>query len=271
MTVNTSLSTPSPLSICVVIPAYNESTHITACLTSLYEQARLPDEVIIVDNNCMDDTVMLAGAFPVTIIQEPIQGICPARALGYDTATNAGHDIIVCTDADARFPYEWLGKIEAAFIGHPERIAITGPGKFYDGNQLENKLGCICYMSLYFRLVGSAIGVKPLFGSNFAMRTSVWKQVCRNVHYVDDSVHDDIDLTYHLLDLGRLYYSKNLYNYISIRPMKSIKGMIIRTRKGFTSIMCHWPDQSPVVLYRQKIMKSLVKHDKNIKTDNYTT
>ena len=259
MTVNTSLSTPAPLSMCVVIPAYNESAHITACLTSLYEQTRLPDEVIIVDNNCTDDTIALASKFNVTIIEEPRQGIYPAAAAGYTAAYEAGYDLIVRTDIDARFPVDWLSTIETSFIESPEQIALTGPGKFYDGLKLENWLANIFYMSLYFILVGSAIDQRPLFGSNFALRSSVWDEVSSEVHVDEKIIFDDIDLTYHILEKGNITYSKQLYTYISIRPLHSFTGMVRRIPRGLNSIMLHWPEHSPRRIYTKKMKDKLYR------------
>ncbi|MDP3726807.1 MAG: glycosyltransferase family A protein, partial [bacterium] len=40
------------LRVSVVIPAYNEERYIKRCLESLMEQEVLPDEIIVVDNNC---------------------------------------------------------------------------------------------------------------------------------------------------------------------------------------------------------------------------
>ena len=45
--------------VLVVIPAHNEGERITATLQSLREQTRHADAIIVVADNCSDDTVFL--------------------------------------------------------------------------------------------------------------------------------------------------------------------------------------------------------------------
>ena len=55
--------------VLVVIPAHNEGERIGATLRSLREQTRHADAVIVVADNCSDDTVSLALAEGVTVIE----------------------------------------------------------------------------------------------------------------------------------------------------------------------------------------------------------
>lgn len=241
------------MKLSVVISVYNEEKLIEACLESLLAQTRRADEIILVDNNCTDQTVALARKYPVRIVKEKKQGIWAARATGYDAAKG---DIIVCTDADARFPASWLELIEKQFH-ESSVIAVTGPGVFYDGNRLTNTLANIFYMKLYFLLVGLALSTRPLFGSNFAMRKEGWLAVRDHVHSSTEEVFDDMDLSYHLITHGKLHFDRRLANQISIRPLKSVSGMGRRYRKGLRSIMIHWPTQSPVHLYAKRIWRAV--------------
>lgn len=235
--------------ISVVISVYNEAATIRGCLESLQRQLRPADEVIIVDNNCADATIAIANEFPVKVVKEGRQGIWAARTTGYDAAKG---DILVCTDADARFPEDWLSKIEGSF-DDPNVLAVSGPGKFFDGNRLSNALGYVFYMQAYFVLFGSALAAKPLFGSNFAMRRSAWQKVRQEVHNDSEAVFDDMDLSYHLLKYGRIWYRPQLYNYISIRPLRDPIGMLKRYRTGLRTVTQHAPEQSPWRLYAAKL------------------
>ena len=131
--------------------------------------------------------------YDVHIIQEPKQGIWAARASGFTKATR---DIIICTDADARFPGQWLERIESEFTS-TDTIAVCGPGRFYDGSWIKNKLADLLYMQVFFMSIGLAMGQKPLFGSNYAMRKSAWNDVKDLVHSSTEEVYDDIDLSFH--------------------------------------------------------------------------
>jgi len=234
------------MKLSVVIAIYNESDEIFECVNSLLNQKRPADEILIVDNNCSDDSIDLIKNLPtVRVIAEKTQGIWPARHTGYE---NASGDILVCTDADARFPADWLMNIENNF--HDERIiAVTSPGKFVSDNKLLNFYGEHSYMRAFFFTGWLAFTVKPLFGSNFALRKSVWKRVRGEVHSTSDRMHDDMDLTYHLLGKGKIHYDKSNFVYISTRTLTNVRRMVTQHKKAYVTVFSHWPRQFPPVLY----------------------
>lgn len=53
---------PRPSRITVLVPAHDESDRIVATLDGLRRQTRRPDRVVVVADNCTDDTVALASA-----------------------------------------------------------------------------------------------------------------------------------------------------------------------------------------------------------------
>lgn len=218
---------------------------------SIYSQTRLPDEVILVDNNCTDNSVEIAAQFPARIIHEPVQGIWAAAAKGYDAVRS---DIIVRCDADSIAPPEWLYQIEQSLFQN-DYIAITGPGKFYDVSKVAAVVADTVYMKAYFVLVGSALAGPPVFGSNFAFRRSAWQKIATHVHSNREDIHDDIDLSYHLQENGVIHYDRTLIVGISGRPLTDYAGMTRRIAKGFRSLFIHWPQFSPWRLYRMRIRK----------------
>ncbi|MBL8159051.1 glycosyltransferase family 2 protein [Candidatus Saccharibacteria bacterium] len=233
----------------VVIPVYNEAGQIEDCLASLRAQTRPADEIIVVDNNCSDDTADRARRFGAHIVTQPVQGIWPARAAGFAAARG---ELLIGTDADARFPPDWLAKIEQLARKRPDAVAFSGPGRFYDGGRLHNRLADFWYMSAYFKLVGAALMTPPIFGSNFALRAEAWRAVRETVHLDVPEIHDDIDLSYHLLPLGAIVHDHGMANFISIRPLRSMRQMMRRYRRGFRSIFLHWPQQAPWRLYMER-------------------
>ena len=48
------------MTISVIVCAYNEATHIAACLHALLAQTRPPDEIIVIDNASTDGTGHIA-------------------------------------------------------------------------------------------------------------------------------------------------------------------------------------------------------------------
>lgn len=237
------------MKISVVIPAYNEELLLEKCLLSLQSQTRPADEIIVVDNNCTDNTAAIARSNGAIVVQELQQGIYPAACTGYDAAQG---DIIARCDADSIVPREWLETIEQSFLANHSIAAITGPGTFYGTRALPGKIAQVWYMYAYFLLVGSALARWPLFGSNFALRKSTWKAIRYQVHGNRTDIHDDIDLTIHLPAGARVQFNRHMSVGISARALK-LSGMKKRFAWGITSLTIHWPQHSPWRLWARRL------------------
>jgi len=79
----------------VIIPTLNEAHHITALLTALNTQSRLPDEVIVADAGSSDGTPHLAEAHHARVVPGGRPG--PGRNAGARAATG---DLFLFLDAD---------------------------------------------------------------------------------------------------------------------------------------------------------------------------
>lgn len=88
--------------ISLVIPCYNEEEGIKVILEKMPE---VVDEVVVVDNNCTDNTVEVAKSFgdKVVIVREEKKGYGIAYKTGFKATTG---DIIVTMDADGTYPPE---------------------------------------------------------------------------------------------------------------------------------------------------------------------
>jgi glycosyltransferase involved in cell wall biosynthesis len=113
------------MAISFVIPCYNEETYIKNCIRSIVREAScLPHyEIIVVDNNCTDQTVLVAMQEGVTVVSEQQKGVVFARQKGYKTAQ---YNLIANLDADSRLCEGW---VETALlkIADPNVAAVTGP------------------------------------------------------------------------------------------------------------------------------------------------
>jgi biofilm PGA synthesis N-glycosyltransferase PgaC len=58
-----------PVTVTVVIPAHNQEGRLSRTLESLSEQSRRPDRVVVVADNCVDDTVGLAQSHGVEVVE----------------------------------------------------------------------------------------------------------------------------------------------------------------------------------------------------------
>lgn len=194
------------LSVSLVIPAYNEAFHLQRCLDSVAAQNRLPDEVIVVDNNSTDETALIATAFPfVTLVHEAQQGIVYARNAGFDAAKS---DIIARIDADTVLPPDWTDYIRAYYANSAHQDSLwTSGGRFYNVGipWLVNP----AYNFLIFRFNQILMGHTTVWGSNMAFRRQQWKTLQSRVCLRTD-IHEDLDLAIHAYREGfRICYDPN--------------------------------------------------------------
>ncbi len=70
-----------PVTLTVLVPAHNEATGIRATLESLLAQSHPPDRVIVVADNCTDDTADIAREVGVEVLRRwPTPTRRPARS-----------------------------------------------------------------------------------------------------------------------------------------------------------------------------------------------
>lgn len=131
-------SEPRPLSVSIVIPAYNCAAHVERLLASLFAQTypRERYEILLVDDGSSDDTAAIArrtlAQWPGAgrVLQKPNGGPASARNAGVRASTA---DVIAFIDADCVADPDWLESIvqsltaDAAGVGGPLRN-IAPPG-----------------------------------------------------------------------------------------------------------------------------------------------
>ncbi len=224
------------MKISVVIPAYNEEEFIGECLKALQAQTRLPDEVIVVDNNSSDNTSVVAKKLGAKVVVEKQAGITPARNAGFNAATG---DIIARTDADTRPHPDWLEKISQCFDS-PNTIGVTGTNEFYDAPKDSKALVEKIFTVAYFQGSKKLIGGVTLYGSNMAIRRSAWDKIKDEVCLDDALVHEDIDLSIHLMQHGKIEFREELMVSSSFRFIHvNLPAMIERLAKWPRSKIVH--------------------------------
>ncbi len=89
-------------SISVVIPCHNEEEGIRI---TLGDMPQMVDEVIVVDNNCSDNTAEVAHSLGAVVVTEERKGYGAAYKAGFKAATG---DIIVTMDGDGTYPRSFI-------------------------------------------------------------------------------------------------------------------------------------------------------------------
>jgi poly-beta-1,6-N-acetyl-D-glucosamine synthase len=109
------------LRIVALVPAHNEAGSIEATVEALLAQERLPDRIVIVCDNCTDDTFELASKYEgITAVRTVENAHKKSGALNWAWQTYARDaDLVVTLDADTELPPNAVGDWAAEFVADP--------------------------------------------------------------------------------------------------------------------------------------------------------
>lgn len=116
----------------VVIPAFNEDSHIATAVRAVHEQVLVEGdtlEIIVVDNNSDDGTHAAAGMAVGErgkVVVETQAGPNFARQRGY---LESSGDVVCFIDSDCSIPTDWIARIRHEI--DRGAVAVSGP-YYYD-------------------------------------------------------------------------------------------------------------------------------------------
>ncbi len=207
----------------LVIPCYNEEKALPFLLESL-KQLDYPSEefeIIIVDNNCTDQTVSVAQKWGVNkIVKEEHQGLTWARQRGFLAAKG---DIVACLDADCRVPADWLKKAEK-YLQKTNVVAVSGPYDYFDASYFFRQLSLL-FQSVFYPIIPKILHFifrKPaaiIIGGNCFIK----KTVLEKIGGFDTSIKfwgEDVITAMRLTKEGKVIFSPQLKIYSSSRRFK---------------------------------------------------
>ncbi|MFF5173252.1 glycosyltransferase [Micromonospora sp. NPDC000089] len=98
--------------LAVVVPAHDEQALLPGCLTAVLDALRrvpVRSEVIVVADDCHDDTAAVAGRLGATVVTVRARSVGRARAAGMAHALRHGPRglWLATTDADSQVPRDW--------------------------------------------------------------------------------------------------------------------------------------------------------------------
>lgn len=158
-----------PFSVTVILPVYNGSRTIRACIEALLDQdyPRRCYEVVCVDNNSTDATAPIVSGYPEVrlLSQTAVQSSYAARNIG---AAQAQGEILAFIDADCIPAPDWLSRLVEPFED-PQVLAAGGLVRdARPANLVETFLGQESSLGRYQDAPGQFL--RPLITANAAYR-----------------------------------------------------------------------------------------------------
>lgn len=128
------------LSITAVIPVHNRRSLTAACLESLLQQTRVPDQIVVVNDGSTDGTAeMIAERFPCVEVIHGDGNLWWTESVnrGVMHALQSGADVIVTLNDDTTFAPDMLAAMEDA--------AVRAPALVQGAAALDQSTGRIVY------------------------------------------------------------------------------------------------------------------------------
>jgi hypothetical protein len=171
------------MKLTVAICTWNRSGMLAETLNRLAQctPPRSSDwEVVVVNNNCTDDTDATVARFrsrlPLVLVHQPIPGLSNARNAAVAAATG---DFILWTDDDVLVSRDWLRAYETGIQAYPDCSIFGGPVQsYFEVEPPEWLHRNIDEFACAFALIDLGPDARPLegdalpFGANFALRRS---------------------------------------------------------------------------------------------------
>ncbi len=171
--------------VSVIVLNWNGEAYISKCLDSLLEQTYPSYEVLVVDNGSTDGSIeLLRGYLP------RIRLILNEKNLGFAAGNNvaireANGEFIVLFNNDAVAHGEWLERLVAGTLTHPQADITSGPIYFYEpsdviscaGVRIDMLTGVGWLLSLYSRHFEPSNDIDYLIGCALLVRNRVFEEI----------------------------------------------------------------------------------------------
>lgn len=216
--------------ISFIIPAKDEEHYILDCIRSVYREAADEKfEIIVVDNNCVDNTVSRVKKFfpEVRIVKEPIAGTNSARQRGF---LESRGEVLAYLDADVRLPAGWLKKVLKKINSSEKIVAVSGLYRYYDFTWYWNLVNdvwtiLVLYPWCYVMIEWSKVATQ-MIGGNMVIKKAALEKI-GGFDPVYKFYGDDTGTAEELVRVGRVIFHPRFWVYSSARRYN--KAGIIKT------------------------------------------
>lgn len=213
--------------VVALIPAHNEESSIAATIAGMLAQRRVPDQIVVICDNCSDRTEEIARQYPVTVF--PAAGNRHRKPGALNMAWHRfarGAFMVVCIDADTVMPpnavSDWLTEMQrnGRLGGSSSKFTMLGDDFL---TRLQR--------SEFSRWTETSLRrghTSVLAGTGCAIRGAALREVAqlpgREGPWSYRSAVEDFELTYRIRQLGyRCHVSPTVPAYTD--SMKTIRAL----------------------------------------------
>jgi glycosyltransferase involved in cell wall biosynthesis len=235
--------------ISIIVPAYNASRTLPACLTALKEQTRRPDEIIVVDDGSNDLTSQVVLEYGANLLGQSHQGPAAARNLGI---TKACGDIILFTDSDCVPVSTWIAEMVRPFED-PQIMGVKGSYRSHQREQVA-RLAQIEFEERYDLLAHhKSIDFIDTHAAGFRA------DILRSSRAFDPAFtqNEDVDLSYRLANAGcRMVFNREAVVY-HMHPSTWKAYFLLKIKRGYWRMMAYQrhPDKVASDSYTPQLLK----------------
>jgi biofilm PGA synthesis N-glycosyltransferase PgaC len=198
-----------------VIPAHNEAASIGATLRSLRQQTRPPDEILVVCDNCTDDTAEIAASCGarvfVTVGNTARKAGALNQALRQVLPALDDDELVLLMDADSQLSAGWIEAATAALAAEERLGGVCGTYLGGDEKGTVRQLQRNEFVRAS-RLVPRRASLWVLSGTGTMLPAAVLREVARErgrrlpgvpgEYYHSASITEDYEMTLAIKTLG---------------------------------------------------------------------
>lgn len=225
------LDAAAKLRIAIVIPAHNEADGIGQCLRTLIDAGASPRDLIVVADNCTDNTAAAARALGATVLE---RFNAEERGKGYALhfaftilMREALHDAFVIVDADTDVPPEFLRELHSRFASGANAVQCRYLVRNPEGSMRTRLMNLALMAFNAFRPRGrERWGLSAgILGNGFGLR----REVLEAVPYTASSVVEDLEYHLRLVEAG---YRVEFVESTSVFGEMPVKGAGVKTQRA---------------------------------------
>jgi cellulose synthase/poly-beta-1,6-N-acetylglucosamine synthase-like glycosyltransferase len=226
----------SPLRIAILIPAHNEASAIEATVTDIKRVAPAGTRILVVADNCTDDTAPLARSAGAEVVERhdsDRRGKGHALAFGRDHLAADPPEVVMVIDADCTVPGDGILRLAATACrtGRPvQSTYLMRPRS--DRGALAGLSGFAFLVRNLVRQHGLArIGAPALLtGSGMAFEWAMF----RTAPLATDDLVEDLALGLHFARAGMPpLFLDDVHTWSEPAPRNAAYGQRIRWEQGF--------------------------------------